>query len=398
MSLLAIFQWLVGSLVYYSDLNPGMTFQITIMQVNYNTYFQYAFPGTLAFVLGLNLLKLKSDFFGNLKSSILNNIGEHINRAKVFIVIGFLVEIFSSGVPIFLRSYFDYLTYLKYVGLGILVLNYIKYKDKKALIYILIALPLIILSVLKSLMFGDLVFSFALLFIVIVPFLKVSLIKRFTIVFLLGTLVIGIQLIKGPARAYMRKNENASVQVLVQHLRASDVISKENLLSEGFLSYSIARFNQGAVVSWVMNRVPKKIPYENGNTIASALVGSFIPRIVWPSKPIMGAEMYKKYTGLPALGASFGISQLGEAYVNFGVKGGIVCMFILGLIFNLILNLSLKKSNVNHVFYWLIPLIFLHGLSAETDLTRTYGFMIRFLIVMAVFNWILKKFFSRSIY
>jgi hypothetical protein len=160
-------------------------------------------------------------------------------------------------------------------------------------------------------MFGDLVFSFALLFIVLVPFLRVSLIKRFTVVFLLGTLVIGIQLIKGPARAYMRKNENASVQVLVQHLRASNVISKKNLLSEGFLSYSIARFNEGAVVSWVMNRVPKKIPYENGNTIASALVGSFIPRIVWPSKPSMGTEMYKKYTGLPALGASFGISQLG---------------------------------------------------------------------------------------
>jgi hypothetical protein len=67
MSLLAIFQWLVGSLVYYSDLNPGMTFKITIMQVNYDTYFEYAFPGTLAFVLGLNLLKIKNDFFGNLK-------------------------------------------------------------------------------------------------------------------------------------------------------------------------------------------------------------------------------------------------------------------------------------------------------------------------------------------
>jgi flagellar biogenesis protein FliO len=73
-------------------------------------------------------------------------------------------------------------------------------------------------------------------------------------------------------------------------------------------------------------------------------------------------------------------------------------MFILGLVFNLILNLSLRKSNVHNVFYWLIPVIFLHGLSAETDLTRTYGFMIRFLIVMAVFNWILKKFFSKSIY
>lgn len=398
MSILAIFQWLVGSVVYYSDLNPGMTFQISIMQVKYETYFQYAFPGTIAFVLGLNLFKIRESFLSDLKIKISQNIAQFVNKAKIMIIVGFTFEIFLSLVPIFLRSYVGYIVYLKYVGLGILLLNYIQHRDKKALFYLLVAIPVILLGVLKSLMFGEFVFITALIILVLAPFLRISLLKRLLFTITLGSLVIIIQLVKGPSRAYKEKHKEATAFELIENIRNSNLISVTSLRSEWFLAYSISRFNQGSIVSWVMSRVPKKLPFENGSTVVAAAVGSFVPRIVWPSKPEVGAAMYMKYTGLEVKGTSFGISQLGEAYVNFGVKGGIAFMFFLGLLFNLFLNLSLKKSQSHLVFYWLIPVIFLHGIKVETDLTRTVGYIIRFMIVMGIFNWLLKKFFSKSIY
>lgn len=82
---------------------------------------------------------------------------------------------------------------------------------------------------------------------------------------------------------------------------------------------------------------PSVIPYKQGESIWYLFYG-WIPRILWPGKPIAG-EANKNYPveyGLQhpnSVGkAVFGVGHVGEAYVNFGMVGIPPLFFLLGFL------------------------------------------------------------------
>ncbi|MBO6517679.1 MAG: O-antigen polysaccharide polymerase Wzy [Bacteroidia bacterium] len=398
MSALAILQWLVGPVVYFSDLNPGMTFEITKMQVGYEEYFDFALPATISFCIGLCLFKVSDHRLDSLINRIKENLPALAPWAKRLIVFAFIADTLVPFTPGAIRQYVLFLGYLKYLGFCVLLLTAIYYKSRSAYLYLGLSILLILISTVKALMFGELVFAIALIALIVLPFIKTRLIYRLSAIFLLTTLVVGIQLIKPMSRAYMWDSRgDTSFVGLYRVIKSSNILSLKNVKSEGFVGYSIARFNQGSVVSWTMSRVPKKVPFENGKTVVSSSLGSFIPRLVWPNKPVAGKAMYEKYTGLKLVGASYGISQLGEAYVNFGVKGGIIFMFFLGLVFNLIQNRIVLNSEMKLSLLFILPILFLHGIKVETDITRSLGFIIRFLIFIGIINMFLKALTAKTL-
>jgi hypothetical protein len=379
---LAIFQWLIGPLVYYSDFNPGQVLSITQMQVSFEEYFAYAWPATALLVIGLQLSKpnLTVDL------SIFKNADP--KRFKFLIAVGLFFNIILIFLPLSLRFVVKTLTYLIYVGLLGLLLK--EKKTKNDFLWVCGVSMFVVYSALRSAMFGELVFLI-LLFVLTLFYVNKTSTKRKLIigisVILLGT---SIQLVKMPLRELNRKGSTSTLQNLTT-LYNSDLLMKENLFSDAFRAYTVARFNNGAVISYVINRVPNIIPYANGNTINSAIIGSFIPRLIWPTKETSGTAMYLKYTGLRFEGASYGISQLGEGYANFGKRGGILYMFLLGLTMSVLLRRIVKYINKNPNYFYFLPIIFLHGVKVETELNRSLGFMLRVIIVLYILNFILKK-------
>ncbi len=85
----------------------------------------------------------------------------------------------------------------------------------------------------------------------------------------------------------------------------------------------------------VMEVFPAYEPFRRGRTLAIALLG-FIPRAVWPDKPIgIGKEVTRYYEGPfydPRGGLSVAPTVLGEFWVNFGWLGVIGSGFLLGLV------------------------------------------------------------------
>ncbi len=90
-------------------------------------------------------------------------------------------------------------------------------------------------------------------------------------------------------------------------------------------------------VAYIYSMTPSEVPYQYGKTYSFFLV-SFIPRIIWPDKPLAGsangfyAVTYGVTSEEGAKTTTFGVSILGEAFINFGWAGVILIMLIQGIL------------------------------------------------------------------
>ena len=94
-----------------------------------------------------------------------------------------------------------------------------------------------------------------------------------------------------------------------------------------------------ALLADVSVKTPGSVPYWGGQTYLS-LVGSFVPRALWPDKPEkrVGQDFGHRYGYLTRndLSTSFNLPYPIEFYVNFGEVGIVVGMLIVGVIFGLL--------------------------------------------------------------
>jgi len=94
----------------------------------------------------------------------------------------------------------------------------------------------------------------------------------------------------------------------------------------------LVRFDQGWIVSRIMNVVPHKVPYAEGETIKDALMFTLLPRVLFPNKPEGSSRvLFARFTGLQLGPATrMGLSIIGEMYANFGYWGGVLGTFVFG--------------------------------------------------------------------
>jgi hypothetical protein len=92
--------------------------------------------------------------------------------------------------------------------------------------------------------------------------------------------------------------------------------------------------------AYIHSLTPGVIPYQYGGTYSFFLV-SFVPRIIWPEKPVTAANTFFGVTYWitdeeGAKRSNFGVSLVGESYINFGLLGVLFIMGIQGAILSLI--------------------------------------------------------------
>jgi hypothetical protein len=157
---------------------------------------------------------------------------------------------------------------------------------------------------------------------------------------------------------------------LYAELIERQIKTSNTLLPEENLKSVMQRLDQGMLVSWAMDYVPDVEPFANGETIGKAFLAAFVPRFLWPGKPKAGGrEKMERFTGkILGRGVSMNIGIFGEAYVNFGVSGGIVFLFFWGIALNFIFFLFSSAAVKNPAMLLWIPLFWARGIDAlETD-------------------------------
>jgi len=140
------------------------------------------------------------------------------------------------------------------------------------------------------------------------------------------------------------------------------------------------RTNQGFNVSLVMRTFPAHKSFDYGTNLATNFASAFVPRALWPDKPEAGGKFNMKYyTGIQlSEGWSTNVGPLGEAYGSFGVEGGILYMFFLGMFMRWVYKSIFKFSQKTPLIIFWIPVMFYEvTYSAETDSLQIFNSLIK---------------------
>ena len=352
-ALIIVLQCVIGPLLMYQS---DYIHHRYMMYVHSNTYFQYVIPAVAAFIAAL---------FYPIKG--IQNLSLHIAKGKNLETLGFyLLGIGILGsLGMFLPSmqFFFYLAaQFKYVGAICLFVSGHRLKW-------LILTCVLFSSYLNSAeegMFGELFFwgcfiaTFILLRLPKSHILKISL-------FTGGALVLlTLQGVKAEYREARAEGRDTSLASLLNETFWSLGSVYEN---NDFRHGALTRLNQGWIISKTMQYVPAMEPFANGETIKETIYSSLVPRFLDKNKVLAnGRENFLRYTGLYIMtSTTMCLGLLGEAYVNYGVNGGILLMLILGIVFNRIFAFFIGLGKNNSYFLLCLPLIFLQAVKPDTE-------------------------------
>jgi hypothetical protein len=371
--IIAVFQYLIGAILGYVFKNEIP--ESYVMRVENDTYFSYVLPATLAYIIGLYIPLSKSKTKLQLFTSV-----DNYKKGIILTIIGFLFDFIPSlgFLGVLLASF-------KYVGLFYFVAST---NTKKYYWIVLILGYLLMVESIGAGMFHALLLWGGFFIVIYYLFYPKSILQKTTIIGFSFVSIFIIQVIKPEYRAVIWGNqeENNSKYGVFSDIIITKINNNESMFNLDNTITSIPRINQGWIISNVMDYIPNSAPFAYGETINESIIASIFPRFLMPDKAVAGGvDNMKKYAGINVgSGTSMDISQVGEGYANFGVLGGVIFMFALGLLINIVL-VFIEKKQVNNpeLLFW-IPFVFLQVVKAESSLVT----MLNHLVKASLITWI----------
>lgn len=377
-------QFFIGPSLSYNGFDEYQ-YVVYRMRVTEGEYFSYAIPAVVSFIIGLHT------FSENLLGENLNEdnikkfVAKHSKLPYIFIILGFFTSVLSEYFSSQLAFVFYLLGSLKFIGLFMLVLGTDSIKP--------LPLVLVIGSIVSSSL-GDGMFHDLLTWIIFVA--SVYAIKyRFGLnIKLLGlgifiVMAIIIQQMKGVYRTTIGTKGGGDLETFTELYEQQS--EKKDFFGFESLAPAVTRINQGFIITNIMVMVPDKEPYANGAELYQILEAAFLPRFIAPNKLQAGdRSIFLKYSGIRLRqGTSMGLSSLGDAYINFGLVGGCIFMFVLGFAYNWILKTFEKKSLKYPMLILFVPLVFYYPIRPDCELQTILGHVVKscFLIYLMMTFW-----------
>lgn len=396
--LLALFQCMLMPMVVYHVYNDDSL----IIALKYNmgvsakTYYGFMFPAIVAMIIGMKLPPL---FQGSYQQKFLQAIPsvKHYlvgkgNLGVLLIIIGAVTTVMRAfvGGPL---AYVSYLfSFLLYVGI-----LYTIFSDHKQRTWYLIGGGVFIsFQALRAGMFGELVY------VMLLGFLLIMLGRRIGSGMKTGLALGGfffVLLLQNIKADYRKLTWRAESEITQGYTGAFFSLITDRLAEPGrffdldLMFPTVNRFNQGMIVAKVLDHVPQRAPFAEGETIFKSLAASFVPRLLWPDKPESGGQANMlRFTGYLIEGYSMNISPLGEAYGNYGVEGGVFFMLCYGLFFSLLIMLLMSFVKKTPTLILWFPILFLNSIQMETDILMCLNSLIKNSIFVAFCYWAFPRF------
>jgi hypothetical protein len=380
MLIIAGLQWIIAPIISY---NSGLNHDRYYMYVGEAEYMSYIVPAFIMFS-GVILMKMrKIEYISFSKISL------YSDYAKKLIIISVISDGLSIIAPASLAFLFFIISQFKFIG-GAILLNSSRKTDK---IWLYVLVGFLIIHALSIGMFHELLIWSVFYCFIIAMKKKPSFGVKITIVALGVLAIITLQMVKPLFRqlTWQDNFKGNKVEVFVNVLE--EIVSREDSFDVNELASLNPRLNQGWIISAIMSHVPDVEPFADGKTIKEAITGSLLPRFLNSNKKVSGGrEGFIRYTGL-SLGesTSMALSIIGESYANFGKFGGIIFMTLWGLFLSVVWNRIRIKVYNNNFYFFFIPLVFFQVIKAETELLTVLNHLVKSIIVVMLFLFLVKR-------
>ena len=171
-------------------------------------------------------------------------------------------------------------------------------------------------------------------------------------------------------------------------------LTKGNLATyEDSVAVAVNRVDQLYMLGYVMQRTPRSIPYLGGETY-SDLLWKFVPRSLYPDKPNpqWGQEFGHRYDILQPTDSatSINISQMTEMYLNFGIPGLVVGMFLVAQIYRFLSYLFNNESTGE----WGIisgAVMFSNLANIESNFSLIFGNLLQTLVILYIIGLFVRS-------
>jgi hypothetical protein len=379
---------------YYSASNSLSKLWVRYMPIPLDTYFSYALPAIVFFCFSLTLPfstrnnTEEGQGLNGLITRIKSYLVSHKKTGWVILGIGLPVSFVVNSLPSGLQFFATLFFFGSFAGL-----LYTYYSPNFRYKYLSMWLfGLFILN--NALVLGMFTIVAYMAFTIFSFFLlgkHISLFRKIFIFLAAAFFLIILQNVKLTYRNYVWRSAYSGSKVgLFSELFLENIQKGGDLVEKNAFFQIYTRGNQGYNVAMVMRRIPAVKPFDNGKNLITAFASAFVPRFLWPDKPEAGGKFNMKYyLNVHIEGWSTNVGPLGEAYGSFGVSGGIIYMFFLGLfIRGVYLQIFKIAKKVPLLICWLPVFFFQIISSSETDSLQIFNSLIK----ASFFVWLLYKF------
>lgn len=394
--LFAVFQCLIMPMVIYREFNDDY-FAIALkydMSVPQEQYYGFMVPAIAFMIFGMKLPLARLMHQKENLPLLLNNAKTYLQGKGSVGLLLIIIGLVAGFLQVFAPGELGYIMYLfnKLFFVGIFYILYSEYKNK----YLFIGGGVVLLfaQTIATGMFGELVYTLLLAFLLIFLGRNISFPRKIALSLLGLVFVVLMQSIKSDFRKEtwggkeVESKSSTFLNLVIERIQTPFAFSDKYELFP-----IVVRFNQGMIVGKVLDYVPGRVPYYEGETIFTSLAASFVPRFLWPDKPIAGGKLNMlQFTGLVIEGYSMNVSPFGEAYANFGVTEGIIFMFFYGLFFNFVIFFLTRKAQSRPTILLWFPILFINSIQIETDILMTVNSLLKSLLFMAFCYWAADRF------
>jgi hypothetical protein len=396
--LLALFQcMLMPTIVFHVYNDDALVIALKYdMAVSADRYYEFMFPAIIMMIIGMKLPPLLQVSYQQKFLHAIQSVRRYLVGKGSMGVLLIIVGVVANVMREFIGGSMQYLAYLVSLLLYVGVL-YTYFSDhKQRLWYLITGVVIIFLQALRMGTFGELVYVLLLAGLLTLLGKNISNIQKYGLTFIVFFAVLVLQSVKADYRAIAWRgqgNQEQSNAGAFMSLVADRLAEPGRFFDIELMFPTVNRFNQGMIVAKVMDHVPSRAPFAEGETIFKSLAATFVPRLLWQDKPISGGkENMLRFTGFLVEGYSMNISPMGEAYGNYGVEGGIFFMLFYGLFLSLLIVVLMNYVKKRPTLILWFPVLFLNSVQMETDILMCLNSLIKNMVFVAVVFWAADRF------